>query len=99
MKLREGNISDLPRDQRAIAKLARIARCNVYFGGASALVKAERLVSMGADNIYLDVVSAAYSDSQGNAPEYLPYECPECGTTHLGRSAAYQCCQETYTDE
>jgi hypothetical protein len=93
-KLREGKASDLPREERAIAKLAQAARCNVYFGGASALVKAERLVAMGADRIYLSVVRAAYSSSKGEARDYLPYECPECGLTHLGESSAMQCCLE-----
>jgi hypothetical protein len=99
MKLSEGNASNLPREQRAIAKLAQAARCNVYFGGSSALVKAERLVAMGADRIYLAVVRAAYSNSQGEARDYLPYDCPECGCTHLGRTAAIECCQGGADDE
>jgi len=96
MKLSEGKVSNLPREHRAIAKLAKVARCDVYSGGASALVKAQRLVAMGADRIYLDVVRAAYSNSQGNAHEYLPIECRDCGQTHLGRSAAIECCQDIH---
>jgi hypothetical protein len=48
---------------------------------------------MGAPQ-YLDVVSAAYTNSRGEAREYLAYECPECGAPCLGESAAAQHCQQ-----
>lgn len=87
------------RAERAQAKLARIARGNVYFGGASALMIARRLNAMGTALPVDDIVSAAYASNTGNAVEYLSYECPECGRACLGETAAMQCCHEEPCDE
>src|SRR5262245_980341 len=92
MRLIEANPDQLPRESRAIAKLARIARCDVQFGGARALVICKRLELMGSTVDYDNVVSAAYSSSTGSAREYLAFECPECGCAHLGEENALACC-------
>lgn len=84
-------------DERAQAKLARIAQCDCIHGGARALVLAKRLTGSHID--FDSVVSAAYTSSTGTASEYLPYECPECGRVCLGESAAYACCSENKNDE
>jgi hypothetical protein len=95
-RLKECNPSKLyDRGQRAIAKLARIARCDCVNGGARALVIADRLAAMGAAEDYGAVVSAAYTSSTGCAPDYLAYECPECGSACMGIEAALSCCQPT----
>jgi len=95
-KLREASPRLLyDRGERARAKLARIARCNVHFGGASALTLANRIIAMGGDSELLDVVSAAYTSNTGNAPGYLAYHCPECDSVHAGENAARECCAQT----
>lgn len=82
------------RTERAQAKLARIARGDCWHGGARALVLAKRLDRLHCSFDPLAVVSDAYSSSTGTATNYLAYLCPECGTAHLGKEAASQCCGE-----
>lgn len=89
------------RVERATAKFARIARANAIHGGASALTKLDRLERMGSPNTseYHDAITSAYHSSTGTAPEHLAYECPECGTPHLGESAALSCCSQPFDEE
>ena len=96
MKLTEANPNRLyQRDQRAMAKLARIARCDVNFGGAKAKVIADRLDAMGSTIDYYAVVSEAYGSSTGAAIDYLAYKCPECGNVVMGAHNAQLCCMQT----
>ena len=82
------------RTERAQAKLARIARVDCWHGGAKALVLANRLERMGSQIDPQAVVSAAYTNTRGNARQYLAYECPECGSPVQGADNAYQHCTE-----
>lgn len=90
------DISELPdRDDRVVAKLARIATNDTVFGGASALVLAKRLDRMGSSIDAEGIVSDVYSASIGRVlPEYLPCVCSECGRAVLGENEAMNCCQE-----
>lgn len=81
------------KHSRALAKLALIARNDCVYGGARASVLADRL---GGE--FGDVVSEAYTSSTGEAREYLPFECPECGSACLGESAALNCCADSGDD-
>ena len=94
--------SKLPKGsrERAIARIAHRANADTIFGGASALVLANRAESMGlasADDMR-DAVSETYSRSSGRpAATYSAWECSECGQIHLGRTAAESCC--TWEDD
>jgi len=81
-----------PSAERAMARLARIARADTYFGGARALVLLKRLSrSVAAD--YDHVVSDVYGRSDYTVAGHGFYECPECGSAHYGEDAAWECCQ------
>ena len=93
--LQEASPRDLPdRSDRALARLARKARSNVWLGGASALLCARRLEAMGSRLPALRCVRDAYASSTGEAREFLAYACPECGQARLGQTAALECCTE-----
>lgn len=108
-RLVEASPSQLQRPtDRAKAKLAAIARADVLHGGARALVIVRQVregdtgsVTSDASKIakHLDwrecdeVVSSVYTSRSGDGVEYTAYECPECGSVHLGREAALLCCQ------
>ena len=77
---------------RALARLAWIARHDVIWGGARAMVLANRL-----KGDFQDVVSEAYTSVTGTAENYIAYECNECGQAHLGKDNALRCCQ--YDDD
>jgi predicted RNA-binding Zn-ribbon protein involved in translation (DUF1610 family) len=47
---------------------------------------------------YQDVVSAAYTNSRGEAIEYLAFQCPECGNACMGKDTAAQHCQQEFDD-
>lgn len=99
MRLREANPKRLyDREQRTLAKLARIARNDCVYGGARAMVLVERLKRMGSRLDIDNVVSQAYASSTGTAEDYIAYECPECGNTCMGIHAAYACCNP-YADD
>lgn len=95
-ELRPNKLYD--RGERALAKLARIARNDVYFGGAKSVVIADRLVAMGSQLPLHDVVGEAYSSSIGTASGFMAYACPECGNPCLGEEAAYACCSAVYDE-
>jgi hypothetical protein len=102
MRLREANPAQLyDRHDRACAKLARIARGDTIHGGARAMVLAKRLEAMHTairDHSgvpAMEIVSDVYSASNYSCGEWGAYECPECGSVHLGTSAALQCCAES----
>jgi hypothetical protein len=82
------NLED--KTERAIAKLARIARGDTVHGGARALVIAGRMkrAKFDADAVVSDI----YSRSNLSLGEYGAYECPECGGAYLGTEAALNCC-------
>ena len=88
MRLKETNPNNLTnRNERASARLARIARGDTYFGGASALVIAKRANKklFPAEEIVADVY-------HGRESKWMAYECPECGQAHLGEESAIGCC-------
>ncbi len=87
------NISDLQdRNDRVIAKLARIATNDTVFGGVKALVLAKRLDRIGSQIDAECIVGNVYSASIGRAlPQYRPCLCPECGQAVLGEDAALNC--------
>ena len=99
MKIEESNISDLQdRNDRAIAKLARIARNDTVFGGARALVLADRLEAMGSQIDAHEIVGNVYAASNWTVTDdYKVCMCPECGQTVLGVEAALNCC--AFVDE
>lgn len=91
MKLKESSPSKLTnRYEKACARLARLARGNTYFGGASALVIAKRCKYKKFPA--MEIVSDVYGASNGSLGEWGAYECPECGQTYLGTEAALNCC-------
>lgn len=75
---------------RACARLAQRALADVIHGGASALVLASKLIAMKCKIPAEHIVSSVYTSSQ--VGDYGVYECPECGSAHLGTEAAYACC-------
>lgn len=87
------------RDERLIARFAAKARANTIWGGCSALVIAKRLQRMNPRSEALSVVKDVYSASTGrHHTEFEAWECPECGSAHLGQDKAAQCCQERFED-
>ena len=82
-----------PSAERAMAKLARIARADTFFGGARALVLLKRLQGfVAADYDY--VVGEVYGHSNGTVCGIGFYECPECSSIVFGESDAYNHCEE-----
>lgn len=95
MKLKEAHPDELyDRYERACAKLARIARGDTIHGGARALVLAKRLTKLRSTIPAEDIVSSVYAASNYSCGEWGAYECPECGSAHLGTEKAYACCSE-----
>jgi predicted RNA-binding Zn-ribbon protein involved in translation (DUF1610 family) len=84
----------LTREERAIDRLARIARHDTVYGGCRALVIAKRMDSINPSGPgYEYIVSDVYSRSSGQRSEqYEAWECPECGQVYLGRETAMRCC-------
>lgn len=82
------------RDERSLAHMAAVARHDVYFGGARAIVLQERLEAMGSKLDYSGPIDQAYHND--DAPDFNAYECPECGTVCFGHcNAVYHCqCDE-----
>ena len=84
---------------RTLATLAAQARIDTLYGGAKALVIAERLERMGTRLPALEVVSSVYSASTGkHSEQWEAWECLECGAVHLGSEAAMQCCAPVLED-
>jgi len=98
MQIKEGKINDITdRKDRATAKLARMARNDCVFGGAKALVIADRLNNMNSEIDAQQIVSDVYTTCDGLTPaQYRPSICPECGQTQLGEDAALNCCYPDY---
>ncbi len=87
-------------DERSIAHMAARAKADTLFGGALALVYGNRLQKMGSRLNLLDVAHDVYSRSTGkHSRDYEAWECPECGSAHLGIDKAFECCQEREEDE
>jgi rubrerythrin len=77
------------QDERKVAHLAAIARMDTVFGGARALTIARKCTAWNAAEVVADV----YSRSTGkHSEQFEAWECPECGTVHLGFEAAADCC-------
>ena len=91
-RLKECKLSALSGESKSSVLMARRARCDATFGGAKALVYAERLESMGSFIDYHAIIGACYASSTGASDEYMGYECPECGSAHVSAESAYQCC-------
>lgn len=71
------------------------ATLDTIHGGALAIVYAKRLARLGSRVPADDIVSDVYSRSTGHTSErWGAWECPECGTAHLGIDAALACCAE-----
>jgi hypothetical protein len=96
MQLKEGKISELPRDERAIAKLARIARNDTVWGGCRALLLARRLNSLKSNVPATEIVSHVYGLSDGTCGRFTCFQCPECGQSYLGKEMAWQCCDPEF---
>lgn len=85
----------LSQDDRIVAKVAARARLDTLYGGAKALVWVKRLPRLAHRLDLRDVVSDVYSASTGrHHARHEGWECPECGSVHLGQEAAAQCCAE-----
>jgi hypothetical protein len=84
------------REQRAVARLAAMARRDTIDGGSGALVLAKRADRLGFKSCCMSalaVVSIVYSNSTGcHHRELEAWECQECGQAHLGQDDAYACC-------
>lgn len=91
MNLKPASYDRLFGEEKAIAKVAAIARGDTIWGGAKALVmtaKGKRLERLSY------VVSDVYSRSTGkHSREFEAWECPECGQAHLGQEKAFACCR------
>ena len=96
MRLKPARWSELhSRDERTVARIERIARNDTIWGGAKAMVLSKRLADMGGQDVGW-VVASVYCASTGKPhPDYSAWECPECGSAHLGQENAYKCCQNT----
>jgi len=82
--------------ERSTAHMAARARCDTIGGGALALVYGKRLERMGSRLGLLRVASDVYSRSTGrHSQDFEAWECPECGTAHLGIGNAMACCANT----
>lgn len=93
MKLTEVSPDRLPQGpERAACKLARIAACDVYFGGARALVRVKRMTRSPHYHLYCDAVDNTYHHDY--APESTAWECPECGEACFGQTRAANHCAE-----
>lgn len=87
---------DLPdRIERGIARFAMRAALDAWNGGALALVYLKRVKRSDHYYDYCAAVDASYHSSSPPTAEYVPYECPECGSVQLGASKAYACCAAT----
>ena len=83
------------QDERKIAHLAAIARCDTINGGARAMVIARKCSRWDAAG----VVSCVYGQSTGrHSHEHEAWECPECGNVLLGIEAAETCCAYEVSD-
>ena len=68
-------------------KLWRIATNNIYFGGASAMVLANRM----KDTEAMDIVSRVYSVSAVQDNPFTPKACEWCGCDFIPDNAPYDC--------
>lgn len=93
MKLKEVSPKRLSdKGDRALARMARIAACDTHFGGSRALVLLKRLVRIS--DLPFDAVVTATYHSNTIPPQYVAYECPECGEVCFGRDNAIEHCRE-----
>ena len=67
------------------AKLFRMATNNIYFGGASAMVLAERM----QDTEGMDIVSRVYSVSAVQDNPFEPTECHWCGCDYIPEDSEF----------
>lgn len=87
------------RSERLEARIAAIARGDTILGGARALRLANRLAEFPHGTDLRGVVADVYSASTGKASrEHEAWQCPECGSAHLGIQAAFECCAETFEE-
>jgi rubrerythrin len=90
MKTKAANWTALEnQDDRKVAHLAAIAWADTMNGGARAMAIARKCTAWNAAEVVADV----YSRSTGkHSQQYEAWECPECGTVHLGFESAADCC-------
>lgn len=88
MSLKACPLEKLPRPDRGLARLARMAQTDVYFGTARAAILADRCT----DPAWSHIVSQAYTHPQGIAADYFGWLCPDCGSAHLSEADALHCC-------
>ena len=97
MKLKTARPNQLTdKTERATAKLALKAMVDTYHGGCNALIIGKRLDRMGSKLDGEKIVTDIYHDRDS---EYIPYECPECGSVHLGADKAANCCNDIESSE
>ena len=95
--LKRARISALPsRQDRHYARIARQAEHDCRHGGCRALRFAERHRLRRGE--YMSIVNQAYTDPNGTARDYTPWECPECGQAYLGADSALACCEPESDD-
>jgi len=96
MKTKTASWRELAGEDRLCAHVERVATMDTIHGGAHALLLSKRLRAMGGTDLR-HVVGAVYSASTGKMHrEYGAFECPECGSAHLGVEAALACCCENF---
>lgn len=78
--------------ERAIAKLARIARWDTINGGTRALVLLDHMKRSPNYDRYHTAISNVYAFSNRTVCGHGAFECPECGNVVFGIEAAYTCC-------
>jgi hypothetical protein len=99
--LEKADYKRLTKAEQAMVKLAYQARHDTLYGGADALVLAERLQRMGAKFPAEEIVSYVYSHStavdqraESWGGPWVALKCPECGQAYLGADDAYACCSQ-----
>lgn len=80
-------------EDREMAMYAERATSDTINGGASALRDAKE----SGNPTLVDVVREVYACSTGKHCEtYGAWECDECGSVHVGRDAANECCADDF---
>jgi rubrerythrin len=88
--------------ERNTVTLANRATADTIFGGVSALVLAKRADKLGVQfaeaSSAHEIVADVYSRSTGKrSVRFGAWECPECGSVHVGQDNALKCC--AYNEE
>jgi hypothetical protein len=94
--LKEASYKELEdRHEQNLAKLACIARHDIFYGGAKALTLIRRMQSLNLHpDDFCDVVDNVYH--YDNSSEHTPYRCTLCDTVVLGETKAMNHCREDW---